>query len=230
MNDLPIDPGMQPNFYNRFTQSFKGRTLEEQVLLALCVTGFSGIFPFAIYRIMNAQWLLGAIDSTLLIGVLFIGIYVWVTRNVRIPSCILTFFYMSGMIAVIYAHGPSLLYWAFPTMAAAYFLIRPNEAAVVNAIAMILLMPILAKLQEIEGQTILVTLILNNLFVYIFSKRMRLHTRKLTQEATKDSLTGVDNRKLYNEKAKERLAWYKRKGEDSTLMLFDVDHFNLIQT
>ena len=212
----------------REAHAFLERSIEEQVLLALCVTGFLGIFPFAVYRVINAQWILGIIDTVLLIGVFFIGLYVWVTRDLRVPSITLTLFYMCGMVAVVHVNGPSLIYWAFPTMAAAYFLIRPRQAAAVNILAMVSLMPVLVKLNGVEGFAILITLILNNMFAYIFSKHMRLHTNRLAKEATKDSLTGTDNRKLFDKKIKESLAWYKRKGIVSALIIIDIDHFKKI--
>ena len=214
--------------HRRDNHTFIERSIKEQVLLAFCVTSFLGIFPFVVYRIMNAEWLLGIINTTILIGVFIIGLYVWITRDLRLPSIALTLLYMSGMVAVIHVNGPSLIYWAFPAMAAAYFLIRPREAAAVNILAMVSLMPVLVELNGIEGFRILITLMLNNMFAYIFSKHMRLHTDKLAKEATKDSLTGTDNRKLFDEKAKESLAWYKRKGVVSTLIILDVDHFKNI--
>ena len=204
------------------------RSIQEQVLLAFCVVSFLGIIPFAIYRIINEQWLLGIISSALLIGVFFTGLYVWITRNLRYPSITLAFLYISGMVAVVHVNGPSFIYWAFPTMAAVYFLIRPREAAIVNIVAMVSLMPVLVELSKLEGFRILVTLLMNNMFAYIFSKHMRLHTNKLAKEATKDFLTGTDNRKLFDEKFKESLAWYKRKGVVSALIIMDVDHFKNI--
>jgi len=212
----------------RENHTFIKRSIQEQVLLAFCVTSFLGIFPFAVYRIINEQWLLGIISSALLIGVFFIGLYVWITRDLRLPSITLAFFYMTGMIAVVHVNGPSFIYWAFPTMAAAYFLIRPLEAAIVNTVAMVLLMPILVELNLLEGFRILITLILNNMFAYIFSKHMLFHNNILAKEATKDFLTGADNRKLFDEKFNESLAWYKRKGVVSALIIMDVDHFKKI--
>ena len=70
-------------------------------MLALCVTGFTGILPFAVLRAIKGDLLLAAVDSALVIGVLMIGMYVWSTRRVRIPGFILTMFYMLGMVTVV---------------------------------------------------------------------------------------------------------------------------------
>lgn len=228
MTNSQNNPVVLSQSKRRDNHTFIERSIQEQILLAFCVVSFLGIIPFAVYRIINEQWLLGIISSALLIGVFFTGLYVWITRNLRFPSITLAFLYISGMVAVVHVNGASFIYWAFPTMAAVYFLIRPREAAVVNIVAMVLLMPVLVELSGLEGFRILVTLLLNNMFAYIFSKHMRLHTNKLAKEATKDFLTGTENRKLFDEKIKESLAWYQRKGLVSALIIMDVDHFKNI--
>lgn len=222
MNALSVN---KKSLFKKDAWRIADRSVEEQVVLALCVTGFLGILPFAIFRLAQAEWLLGFIDILLLSGVFLIGYYVWATRITRAPSIILTLFYMTGMVTVIYIKGPSLLYWAYPTMAAAYFLIKPKEAATTNVVAMLAIMPALAPLQGIEGSTVLITLVLNNMFSYIFSKRMLVHASKLRSETTRDTLTKTGNRKSFCEKSKETLAWYQRKNQVSSMMVLDIDHF-----
>lgn len=205
------------------------RSNEEYILLALCVAGVFGITPFAVLRISQAQWLLGIIDSLLVVGVIFIGVYVWKHSKVRVPSIILTFFYMLGMIAVIYVKGSTLIYWAFPTMTAAYFLIKPKEAAILNVFAMILLIPALtAFMQAIEMSSFLVTLILNNIFSFIFAQRMQLHHENLALQATRDPLTGAGNRRLFDEKISHIVALCKRIKGAACLIMLDIDHFKHI--
>ena len=69
------------------------RSKEEYILLTLCATGFAGILPFAVMRIVSGDILLAVIDATLVVGVMLIGLHVWNTRKVRLPSLVLTVFY-----------------------------------------------------------------------------------------------------------------------------------------
>ncbi len=44
-------------------------------------------------------------------------------------------------------------------------------------------------------------------------------------QALTDSLTGLPNRRAFNERLEERMSAWKRRGEAFTLLLLDVDHF-----
>ena len=205
------------------------RSKEEYTLLALCAAGIVGISPFAILRIIQQQWLLALIDLVLVAGVVMVGLHVWRSRRVRIPSIILTLFYMSGTILAIYASGTALIFWAFPATIAAYFLLRPKEAALVNGLAILSLIPALVMHMEyLEIASLLVTLVLNNIFSFIFARNMHLHHQELELQATRDSLTGAANRRLFDEKIRECLVLNKRYPESTVLIMLDIDHFKSI--
>lgn len=205
------------------------RSKEEYILLTLCATGFAGILPFAILRVVSGDMLLAAIDATLVIGVLLIGVHVWNTRNVRLPSIVLTVFYLTGVVAAVYASGGKLIYWAYPGMLAAFFLVKPNEAAVFNTVAILALLPLLAShLQPLEMSSVVVTLILNTAFSYIFGRKMLLQHKELETLATRDSLTGAGNRRLFDEKVQDCLNHYERSQVPAALILLDIDHFKKI--
>lgn len=121
-------------------------------------------------RIVKGHYLIGTVDTVLAAGVIVFGLYVWHTRKVRAPALMLTGCYMVGMIVVVYLRHCALVYWAFPTMTAAYFLVKPREVGVINIIALIALLPaLLENLAVIEMSSILVTLVLNNSF-FLFSR------------------------------------------------------------
>ena len=204
------------------------RTNEEYILLALCVAGILGIFPFVIIRILRSELLNAALDGTLVLGVIAIGLYVWKTRSVRVPSIILTIFYLFGMVAIVNINGISLIYWAFPTMTGAYFLLKPKEAVFANVIALLLFMPLLLQLDFIGFLSILITLVLNNIFSFIFSRTMHIHQAILTAQATRDSLTGAGNRWLFDENILECIAQKRRNHENVAMIMLDIDHFKKI--
>ncbi len=205
------------------------RSKEEYILLTFCATGFAGILPFVILRIVSGDLLLAAIDATLVVGVLLIGMHVWSTRKVRLPSLVLTVFYLSGVVAAVYASDGQLIYWAYPCMLAAFFLVKPNEAAVFNAIAILALLPLLISgLQPLQLSSVLVTLSLNTAFSYIFGRKMLLQHKELETLATRDSLTGAGNRRLFDEKVQDCLNHYERNQVPAALILLDIDHFKRI--
>lgn len=202
------------------------RSRDENVLLTLCVVGGTGIAPFAVYRFMQGQLLAGFVDLAIVLVVASIFLYVWHTRNVRIPSIVLTLSYMTVMVAVNYITGPELIFWAYPTMAAAYFLVKPIEGLVINAIALVALLPaLMIGTSTLELAGLLITLILNNSFAYLYAKYSLVHQEKLARMATLDALTGVGNRAIFVDDIAKAIAEHKRFANHLCLIMMDLDHF-----
>ena len=178
---------------------------------------------------MQGQMLLAAIDSAIVIGVIGIGLHVLLTRQVRITGILLTVFYMCGMVAAVYASDAALIYWAFPTTTAAYFLVKPREAAFISLVALIALQPIMiGSITSVEQVGILVALTINNIFSYAVARNMQLNARELAQQATRDSLTGAGNRRLFDEKVLELIAMQDRDKTPTSLVILDIDNFKTI--
>jgi len=205
------------------------RSTQEYTLISLCIAGILGISPFAGWRFMQGQMLLAAIDSAIVIGVIGIGLHVLLTRQVRITGILLTVFYMCGMVAAVYASDAALIYWAFPTTTAAYFLVKPREAAFISLVALIALQPIMiGSITSVEQVGILVALTINNIFSYAVARNMQLNARELAQQATRDSLTGAGNRRLFDEKVLELIAMQDRDKTPTSLVILDIDNFKTI--
>jgi GGDEF domain-containing protein len=59
------------------------------------------------------------------------------------------------------------------------------------------------------------------------SERVR-YQKELEYQATHDSLTGLANRSLLNDRIAQAIAWAKRSGLFAGVLLLDLDHFKLI--
>lgn len=55
--------------------------------------------------------------------------------------------------------------------------------------------------------------------------QLKTNLEKVTNESSKDFLTGTGNRKAFEAKLDELTAWAKEKSGDVTLLMVDVDHF-----
>lgn len=205
------------------------RSREENIILTLCIVGGLGITPFAIIRFIRGEWLAGIVDTAIVLVVASIFTYVLRTGKVRIPSIILTLSYMSVMVAVNYITGPSLIFWAYPTMAAAYFLVRPAEGLLINAAALVALLPaLMIGTTNLEMAGLLITLILNNSFAYLYARFSLEHQDKLARMATLDALTGVGNRAVFIDDMTKAIAAKRRFGTSLCLIMMDLDHFKQI--
>lgn len=204
------------------------RSKEEVILLMMCALSIPSILPFGIYRLIQHAWLSATIDLVIVGGVSSVMAYVWFTGKVRAASLIVTIFYSFGMVAAIYVKGVSLIYWTYPTMISAFFLLRPNIAIAINTVSLSALIAILiAQVPLLNLFTIAITFILINLFSYIFSHRTAIQHNELNREAERDFLTGVGNRRALERHLANYVAGAGERVESSVLLL-DIDHFKQV--
>ena len=202
------------------------RSTEEIITITLSASGALAIIPFAAIRFFRGELLMGCIDIFLILGISSISLFVWWTRQVRIPGIVLTIFILSGLVTIIYVGGASLVHWAYPTMVVAFFLVKPREATAFNLLGMVLLIPALVQeISRLELVTILVTLILNNVFAYVFAARMNEHRQHLFFLAERDPLTGIGNRRALSARLEDIVLRHQTQVITASILVLDLDHF-----
>ena len=201
------------------------RTNEEVVLLSLCAVSIPSILPFGIYRLVQHSWAAGALDIAVVGGMAAVMAYVYRTRRLRAASVLVALVYSVGMVLAVHLKGVNLAYWAYPTMIAAFFTLRPNKALLINMGSLACLMATLAgQVSMVTLFTLGMTLILINLFSYIVFFRTRLQFDALHLKAERDFLTGAGNRGALQKSLEECAASPAQTG----LLLLDLDHFKQI--
>ncbi|MFZ6712234.1 GGDEF domain-containing protein [Undibacterium sp. TC9W] len=204
------------------------RSKEEVVLLMLCGLSIPSILPFGIVRLLQGNFLMATVDLLIVLGMLCIIVFVWRTRRVRLAGLAVTVFYSMGMLAAVYVKGVPIAYWVYPTMIAAFFILRAKEALMINSISLIVLIVILHKaMQLLDLSSLVVTLVLINLFSYIFSDRTSLQHFELNQQAEKDFLTGAGNRRAFD-KQLQTICAKDEVHTDVCILILDLDHFKRI--
>ncbi len=204
------------------------RSKEEIILLLLCALSIPSILPFGIFRIVQHNWFPAFIDLTLVGGMSCVLLYVWHTGKIRFASLAVTIFYSAGMLVTVNLQGVGLVYWAYPTMIAGFFILRPNVALAINIVSLSVIVALLAmRIPALNLFTIAVTILLINLFSYIFSQRTRQQHIELNLAAEIDHLTGVCNRRALERKLAGFLQMNQRETLSSMLLL-DLDHFKQV--
>lgn len=207
----------------------KEHSAEEAVLHGLCIAGVITITPFAIYYLSTGVVLPALVTLAILtLGVGF-ALHARLTGNHRLGSLGFTLTYMLGLSALIHIEGVSLIYWMFPAMAAAYFLVPLRWAITFNALAMLGMLPVLAEsLPTLEASRVIGALAIGNLIACIFTHRMIEHRELLTSLATRDPLTGAGNRGALDSRLNEMIALHKRRGGTISLLILDIDFFKQV--
>jgi diguanylate cyclase (GGDEF)-like protein len=203
------------------------RSTEEVIILTLSLGACLGVSPFFLYRLAIADWAVALLDGLAVIATAVLFFYVLRTGNTKIAGRILALICLIVVSTTIYIRGPEQLLWVYPALTATFFLLTPKFAA---AWCTLLLAFIGVTVWSETSAFILfefyVSAIATLLFSFAFADRMRDQNRKLVQLATKDPLTGANNRRAMEQKLLEMVAFNRRDQDTaSSLILMDLDKF-----
>ncbi len=227
---LPFREGVAKPFEHIQRSDTVGhRTTEEVVLIGLCVTGTLALLPVVFMHFMAERWMMGSVVGALIVTNVSIAIHVWHTHKLKYSGVLFAVAYMATILAEMYFGGASIVYWVYPAMAVAYFFLPIGWAIAINAAVMALMMPMLApEMPFIDLYRIVASLAVLNIVACLFARRMIDHRELLTSLATRDSLTGVGNRRALKTRLREMVALHDRRGGSMSLAILDVDFFKNI--
>ncbi len=209
------------------------RSIEEIIIISAAIIMFATITPFSIYRYLNEQYLVALLEIVSVLIMCSIGAYVWKTRNTQVMSIFTAIFMLAGLVTFNYIIGTSILFWVYPIIMSVYFINSLKVSAAIVTPAIIALLPILIQEKStIEVISIVVTLIICQLFGYLLSRKIR-HQYKIMEElANQDGLTGALNRRAFDERIQFLHNFsFRHKTETeakASLILFDIDGFKSI--
>jgi diguanylate cyclase (GGDEF)-like protein len=204
-------------------------SLDEFLPVMLCATGAIGVLPFAVIRFMQREWLIGAVDTLIVAGFTVLGVFVLRSRRVRFASVCITVLGVLGLMTTVYLKGAQQVYWAYPALVVAYYLLRPREAVAASAFILVSLFTILrTTIDTFTMTTLLVSLLLTAVFAYAFASLTRGQREQLMNLATRDPLTGAGNRRALSQKMSEVTHVFERTGSPASLVILDLDHFKKV--
>ncbi|MEW6982655.1 GGDEF domain-containing protein [Colwelliaceae bacterium 6471] len=202
---------------------------KEVVILAISLISFIGIFPFCIIRFINKEWTIAVFDLILSLLSIFIFLYVWNTHKTTLAKYILSALFVFASLATIELKGVVQIPWLFPSMIGVFFLLDRKVGLFVNMISLTVSLFMLSdKLPLIQLLTFIVTIVSTNLFAFAFSLQNYRQQKKLVSIARKDPLTGVLNRRAFNEAINEIVMRQNRNFTSQSLILLDIDEFKAI--
>lgn len=205
------------------------RSAEVYILVTLSFGGAIAILPIAVFRIINADWVAAVVDLILITGLFLVGIYVFVSQQVKLVSALISALTLSGVTIIVYLKGHEFLYWAYPTMVSVFYLMKPRTASIITFIALIILVPALIRDMDILVFVVaMITLTVTIVFAYVFASQKHEQSKQLSLLIRKDPLTGVGNRRALEEKLDEYTASQQRTRVIASLIMIDLDHFKNI--
>ena len=113
---------------------FRKRNLEDQLRLYAVGATFLFVFPFAIYRTYLGDHLLGIIDSIVSLLLVAIFIQTWRAKKIKHFNILVVMILMVSILGVIYVRSTEMIFWAYPVIAAAYFLLSARTSLFLNCL------------------------------------------------------------------------------------------------
>lgn len=197
------------------------------VLFAACAV--AAIAPFAVYRFVTGDWLMGVIDSAIVLGLGAGVAYAWISGRTAEAALLCVATYTAGCALAASKVGLSGAFWVFPTLLVNYLLVDRQPALLASVIA-ILLIPVNHAVFDSGHQMaiFMVSAVLVALFAWIFAHVTHTQREQMRTLALKDPLTGTLNRRALKEALEEAPRRRLLDGEVTGLMLLDLDHFKCI--
>ena len=187
------------------------------------------LLPFAIYRLLTGAIVIGLINSSLVLGIATAVVYAWRSGNTLRPGLFMVIIDTAGAVASSLIHGEAGRTWMYVALLSNFFLIDRRLAALFSAVALLVL-AVHGKSFETTPQMIsfLITASLVSLFAFIFAARTESQRLQLEVLATRDPLTGVDNRRAMERELQMAVETHKRNQAAFGLVMLDLDHFKRV--
>jgi diguanylate cyclase (GGDEF)-like protein len=203
--------------------------VEEFLPLMLGIVGAVGVFPFAIIRFLNGEYLIALLDTAIVIGLAGLSWYLYKTRNVRVASVSLALVAVVGLLLTNYLKGATQVFWIYPVLVGVFFMIERREALLISMLAIAGIAPIIInKFDSFALISILITTSVTCALAYAFATITRGQRDELMHLATKDPLTGVGNRRALQQKLDEAIAAGMRTDIACSMLMLDLDHFKQV--
>ncbi|AQZ95827.1 GGDEF domain-containing protein [Halopseudomonas phragmitis] len=193
-----------------------------------------GVTPYAIFRLIEGSWLVGIVDSLLVLCTLVAIAYAWRTGNTIRPGQFLATIYSIGAVLVSIKLGVNGLFWFYNLILFNFFVVPPRQSlvATLSALAVLCLYGLLNPGEVFESyyqmSSFLVTCLMASLFAFVFAYRGRRQREQLNTLATIDPLTGAGNRRTMEQELVIAMSARQRYAQAYGLLVLDLDNFKQI--
>ncbi|WP_220348986.1 GGDEF domain-containing protein [Alkalilimnicola ehrlichii] len=199
------------------------------ILTLLGACAVFGLFPFAIYRLLAGDYLIGILDA-LIVFIIAGGVaHAWWSGRVELGARLIVCVTCSGGLLMALLHGDGGLFWLYVVFVANFCLVRARLAVALTAgtIAVLLLVGTPFE-SDLHAWAFVTTSSMVCAFILIFVKQAERQQRRLREFATRDPLTGVGNRRTMEEELQIAIAAKERDEAGYGVIMFDLDHFKRI--
>ncbi|WP_252271239.1 GGDEF domain-containing protein [Pseudomonas subflava] len=204
------------------------------IITLMGIIGVLGITPYAAYRLLHGNLLVGIADCVIVLSTLAAVIYAWRTGDTEKPGLYLAAVFSVGATLIAINLGVNGLFWIYPLILFNFFMVSPGKAI---AATLLVLASLVGHALWVPGSvfdshyqmvSFLVTNAMAGVLTFIFAYRTRTQREQLQLLAIQDPLTGARNRRAMNEELKIAVSSKRRHGRSYGVLAMDLDHFKLV--
>ena len=188
-----------------------------------------GILPFAVYRFLNGQLIVAIVDSVM-VSLIAAGVaYAWRTGDTRRPGLVVVVATTVGAVMVSSLLGVDGLFWMYAMILANFFLVGRRLAVSLTSVAVVgLVVHGVAFDNVAQSISFLLSALVVSLFAFTFAARTETQRMRLESLATRDPLTGTDNRRAMEQELLLAVESATRSGAAYAVVMLDLDFFKRI--
>lgn len=220
-------------FFARFLQRLR-TDFQLSIISLMGLFGVLGISPYAVYRLLEGNYLVGISDLVIVLSTVAAVIFAWVTGNTTKAGlyvcCVFTC--LATLIAINL--GVNGLFWIYPLILFNFFMVSPGKASIATLLVLAglighsLWQPGTVFESYYQMGSFLVTSLMACILTLIFAYRTQLQREQLQILAIQDGLTGARNRRAMDTDLKIAASRKRRHGKPQALLVMDLDHFKQI--
>lgn len=207
----------------------RDRSHKESMLLLLSGVLAVAVTFIAFMRVREAHWAMAFVDAGIVCIMLLLFVFVYVSRRTRTAGLFIALGFISAALMSTLLLGASEVYWAFPALMVAYFMLDTRQATILaGGFVGCFLAIVWDDVPHIALAKISLTLIVTVLLAHALSLTNRQQQDALRRLANIDPLTGAGNRRAQNLKLDTSIAIFARNNSPSCVLIVDIDHFKKI--
>ncbi len=205
------------------------RSTDEIIVLALCGLCMMGLALFTFIRFQRGDMVIALLDFSGFLAAAGLFLYVIITQNLKVAGPTLSIISLAGTVTLIAIGGVEERYLLYPTTVVAFFLMRPLWALTASITSLVAVSVfLLPKLEIFVYGKFLLSLSGCFLFAYIFARERNAQRDELLKLSSRDPLTGIGNRRAFNEQMDELIRMQERSPTAVSLLVLDIDNFKSV--
>jgi diguanylate cyclase len=219
------------------TTAFRKRfVIDFRFQLIFLITALASVFVggFAVYRFSTGNVPAGLINFLIVLSLIIIWTYAWVTRDSDRAGVAVSLILSVSALTVSYVIGLNSAFWVYAVIFCVFHLSSPRTGLFLA----VLVLAGIAGIEITEPGRIFVSAeqmaaylasaTTTMIFSWFFSRQNERHRKRLLHWATRDSLTGLENRRSLEHELQIAVESGKRHSRGYGLIIMDLDNFKEI--